>query len=200
LRLLAVVSAPVVGATVDDPPPAPLNLWLEWHTLEQAIQGAWDEVSGQGAPWAVIRLNPPTSDALGDALAAGDAERSYQVVHFSSHGAPEGMALEDELGRMDFVSTDELVQLFRGSATRLVFLNACQTVTIADRLVTEAGIPAVIAMTDSLRDDEARILTQRLYARLAREQCVGTALSEALAALERSYRKGDLPIPRNRTC
>ena len=198
LRMLAVVAAPVVGATVDDPPPVSLDLWAEWRRLEEAACGAWDEVRGQGAPWAIIRLNPPTRGTLGDALAAGDPDGAYQVVHFSGHGAPDGLAFEDHLGRTDFVTTDELVSLFSSSSVRLVVLNACQTVAIADRLVNEADIPAVIATTDSLRDDEARLLTERLYARLAREQRVGDALTEALAALERAYRKGDLPIPSDR--
>ena len=111
LRLLAVVAAPAVGATVDDPPPAPLDLWAEWRRLEKSIRGAWDEVRGQGAPWAVVRLNPPTREALSDALAAGDPDGAYQVVHFSGHGAPDGLAFEDSLGRTDFVTADELVSL-----------------------------------------------------------------------------------------
>lgn len=139
LRLLAVISAPVVGATVDAPPPAPLNLWAKWRRLEDAVDSAWDEVRGRGAPWALVRLNPPTRDALSDALAAGAPETAYQVVNFGGHGAPDGLALEDHLGRMDFLTTDELVSLFRGLSVRLVVLNACRTVAIADRLVNESG-------------------------------------------------------------
>ena len=141
LRMLGVVAAPVTGATADEPPPVPLDLWAEWRRLEDAVHGAWDEVCGQGAAWAAIRLNPPTRDALGDALAAGDADAAYQVVHFSGHGAPDGLALEDALGRLDFVTTDDLIHLFRGSSVRLVVLNACETVAIAERLVSQAGVP-----------------------------------------------------------
>ena len=195
LRMLGVVAAPVTGATAAEPPPASLDLWAEWRRLEDAIHGAWDEVRGNGAAWAAIRLNPPTCDALGDALVAGDPDAAYQVVHFSGHGAPDGLALEDALGRLDFVTTDDLVRIFRCAPVRLVVLNACETVAIADRLVSQAGVPAAIAMCQPVRDDEARLLTGRLYARLARGQTVGDALAEALAALERAYRKGDLTVP-----
>ncbi len=195
LRMLAVVAAPVVGRTEADPPPAPLDLWAEWRRLEEAVRNAWDVVRGQGAPWAVIRLNPPTRHHLADALAAGDPETAYQVVHFSGHGSPDGLALEDELGRTDFVTADELVALFRHRPVRLVVLNACETEAIARQLHQEACVPAVIATTDLLRDDEARLLTARLYAWLARGRTVAEAFEEALAALRHAYERGHLPIP-----
>lgn len=194
LRMLAVVAAPVVGAMVDDPPPARLDLWAEWRRLEESIRGAWDEVLGQGAPWAIVRLNPPTRHHLVDALMAGDAASAYQVIHFSGHGAPNGLALEDELGCTDFVTDEELVTIFRNRPVRLVVFNACHTEALARRLHAEAGVPAVIATTDSLRDDEARLLTARLYAQLARGCAVAEAFDEARAALRHAYERGSLPI------
>jgi len=195
LRMLAVVAAPVVGYTEDDPPPAPLDLWAEWRRLEEAIRGAWDVVRGQGAPWAAVRLNPPTRHHLADALAAGTPDTAYQVVHFSGHGAPDGLALEDELGRTDFVTAGELVDIFRDRPARLVVLNACRTEAIARRLHQKAGVPAVIATTDLLRDDEAALFTARLYAWLARGRSVAEAFAEARRALRYAYEHGHLPIP-----
>jgi len=197
LRMLAVVAAPVVGLTVNDPPPAPLDLWGEWQRLEQAIRSAWDWVKGQGAPWAVVRLNPPTRHALADALAAGAPDTAYQVVHVSGHGSPDGLALEDEWGRTDFVTGDELVALFRSRPVRLVVLNACQSEPIARRLRGEAGVPAVIAMTDTLFDDEASLLTARLYTWLARGRSVAEAFAEVRSALRYAYEHGELSIPRD---
>jgi hypothetical protein len=78
---------------------------------------------------------------------------------------------------------------------QLAFLNACQSETIARRLHEEAGLPAAIGTTDNLRDDEAALLTARLYAWLARGQAVSAALGEALAALRHAYESGQLPIP-----
>ena len=173
LRMLAVVAAPVVGFTEADPPPAPLDLWAEWRRLEEAVRSAGDVVRDQGAPWAVVRLNPPTRAALADALATGEADAAYQVVHFSGHGAPDGLAFEDDLGHTDFVTDDQLVDLLRGRPVRLVVLNACETETIAEQLHQEAGVPAVIATTDLLRDDEARLPTPRRYAWLARARSGG---------------------------
>jgi hypothetical protein len=198
LRMLAVVAAPVVGATVSDPPPAPLDLWAEWRRLEESIRGAWDEVHGRGAPWAVVRLNPPTRHQLADAMVTGDAASAYQVVHFSGHGGPNGLALENDLGCTDFVTDDELVDLFCDRPVRLVVFNACRTEALAQRLHAEAGVPAVIATTDSLRDDEARLLTARLYAQLARGCLVAEAFAEARAAFRHAYERGELPVPLSR--
>lgn len=195
LRMLAVVAAPVVGRIEADPPPVPLDLWAEWRRLEEAIRNAWDVVRGQGTPWAVVRLNPPTRAALADALAAGALESAYQVVHFSGHGAPNGLDLEDDLGRTNFVTDDELVDLFRDRSVRLIVLNACKTEAIARRLHEEAGVSALIATTDSLRDDEAHLLTARLYAWLARGRSVAEAFVQALSALCHAYERGELPIP-----
>ena len=195
LRMLAVVAAPVVGDTEYDPPPAPLDLWAEWRRLEEAIRGAWDVVRGQGVPWAVVRLNPPTRHHLADALAAGTPDTAYQVVHFSGHGEPDGLALEDELGRTDFVTADELVDIFRDRPVRLVVLNACRTDAIARRLHQEAGVPAVIATTDSLYDDEASLFTARLYAWLARGCSVAKAFAEARRSLRYAYEHGHLLLP-----
>jgi tetratricopeptide (TPR) repeat protein len=195
LRMLAVVAAPVVGDTEYDPPPAPLDLWAEWRRLEEAIRGAWDVVRGQGVPWAVVRLNPPTRHHLADALAAGTPDTAYQVVHFSGHGEPDGLALEDELGRTDFVTADELVDIFRDRPVRLVVLNACRTDAIARRLHQEAGVPAVIATTDSLYDDEASLFTARLYAWLARGCSVAEAFAEARRSLRYAYEHDHLLLP-----
>ena len=192
LRMLAVVAAPVVGLTVDDPSPAPLDLWGEWRRLAEAIRSAWDRVKGQGAPWAAVRLNPPTRHALADALAAGAPDAAYQVVHVSGHGSPDGLALEDEWGRTDLVTGDELVALLRDRPVRLVVLNACQSEPIARRLHGEAGVPAVIAMTGRLFDDEARLLTARLYAWLARGRSVAEAFVEARSVLRYAYEHGEL--------
>jgi tetratricopeptide (TPR) repeat protein len=195
LRMLAVVAAPVVGLTVADPPPAPLDLWAEWRRLEEAVHNAWDVVRGQGTPWAVVRLNPPTRHALADALASGDLHAAYQVVHISGHGTADGLALEDELGCTEPLSGDELVALFRDRPVRLIVLNACRTETLARRLHREAGVPAIVATAESLRNDEACLLSTRLYACLARGRSVAEAFAEANAALRYAYEHSDLPIP-----
>ncbi len=93
LRMLSIVAAPVVGRTAGEPPPALLDLWGEWRRLEESINNTWDVVRNQGAPRAVMRFNPPTRNRLADALAAGDSNTAYQVIHCSGHGISAGLAV-----------------------------------------------------------------------------------------------------------
>jgi len=65
LRALAVVAAPVRNVRGDGPPGGvPLDVWGRWTKLEQAIRSASDPVTGAGAPWALVRLHPPTRERL----------------------------------------------------------------------------------------------------------------------------------------
>ncbi len=65
LRALAVVAAPVRNEQCDGPPGGvPLDVWGRWSKLEQAIRSASDPVTGAGAPWALVRLHPPTRERL----------------------------------------------------------------------------------------------------------------------------------------
>ena len=152
-----------------------------------------DALAGRGAPWALVRLTPPTLQALGDALAAGRAGLPYQVLHFSGHGGPDGLTLEDDLGREQFVPVADLVALLRGSGVQVVVLKGCQTGAVAAALVQHAGIPCAIATRESIYDDEAALLAARLYGRLSRGESVQAALDEARRSLDAAYRQGELP-------
>ena len=97
LRMLAVIAAPAANRAGDGPPDGPpLDVWGEWERLCGAVKAA-DPVTRSAAAWAVVRLAGPTAERLRDALAPRDL--GYQVVHFSCHGGPDGVWLEDDLGR-----------------------------------------------------------------------------------------------------
>ena len=74
------------------------------------------------------------------------------VVHFSGHGYTEGLALEDDSGRAQLVSTEALSGLFKLFAGQVecVLLNACYSATQAEAI--SQHIPYVIGMKKEIGD------------------------------------------------
>jgi hypothetical protein len=69
----------------------------------------------------------------------------WDVVHFSGHGAPGRLALEDRTGRAEIVDTEQLVGwlLAAGSRLKLVSLSACASATFAvGRTLARLGVDA----------------------------------------------------------
>ena len=195
LRMLAVIAAPVANRGGNGPSDGPpLDVWGEWERLRGAFEGA-DPVTRAAAPWAVVRLAEPTAEALRDALAPRDP--GYQVVHFSCHGCPDGVWLEDRLGRERLLPTADLVAALRGNGSGrvppLVVLNACETLDVARALVEQAGVCSVIATRDPIYDVEAKLLAERVYHRLAAGRPLGEALEEFRCTLAERLGAGDLP-------
>jgi hypothetical protein len=194
LRLLAVLAAPVANARGDGPTEGrSLDVWGEWERLRQATDRARDVVNETGAPWAVVRLVPPTAESLRRALVPRDP--GYQVLHLSCHGSPSGLTLEDTLGRERLLPTDDLVATLRTTTVRLVVLNACSTAELGQALVERAGVPCVIATREPIDDREARLLSEQLYGDLAAGACVGEALQQTQNTIIEQMRAGDLRVP-----
>ncbi|MGH7600228.1 MAG: CHAT domain-containing protein [bacterium] len=178
LRLLVIIAAPVCGKEEYEPPSQPLDVWGEWRRFAQAFEHSRDRVQGRAAPYAVVRLFPPTLENLRHALAFGDANSAYQIVHFIGHGNTEGLALEDEWGREQFVPLAELIAAFKNSRAKLVVLNACETRALAQAL-QHAGIPAVIGTHAPIADEAAKVFSETFYSRLALGQSLQTAFTAA---------------------
>jgi tetratricopeptide (TPR) repeat protein len=166
LRALVILASPAIS---NDPP---LDLRAEWQAIAAAI-------SRHAGPLACYRLMPPTWDALLQALARPGA---WPVVHISAHGNEEGVLLEDEYGNERFVSSEQLAKAFIGSQVRLVILNACSSRNPAAALVG-AGVPAVMATTAPISDDEARLLAEHLYAGLSGGRTIKDSLDFARRVL-----------------
>ena len=195
LRMLAVLAAPVANRVGHGPPDGPpLDVWGEWERLRGAVEAA-DPVTQGAAAWAVVRLAGPTAERLRDALAPHDL--GYQVIHFSCHGCPDGVWLEDDLGRETLLPTADLVSALRGDGQRpapaLVVLNACETLDVAQALVSQAGVRTVIATCEPIYDLEAKLLAERLYRWLAAGRPVGDALAEFRRTLAERLAAGNLP-------
>jgi tetratricopeptide (TPR) repeat protein len=178
LRLLVIIAAPVCGKKENEPPSQPLDVWGEWRRFAQAFERSRDRVHGKAAPYAVVRLFPPTLENLRHALAFGDENSAYQIVHFIGHGSAEGLALEDEFGREQLVPVADLVAAFKNSRARLVVLNACETRALAQAL-QHAGLPSVIGTHAPIADEAAKIFSETFYSRLALGQSLQTAFTAA---------------------
>jgi len=178
LRLLVVIAAPVCGKNPNEPPSQPLDVWGEWRRFREAFDHSRDPVQDHAAPYAVVRLFPPTLENLQHALAFGDANSAYQIVHFIGHGNTHGLALEDEWGQEQFVPIAELVAAFKNSRVKLVVLNACETRPLAQAL-QHAGIPAVIGTREPIADEAAKMFSETFYCRLALGQSLQTAFTAA---------------------
>jgi hypothetical protein len=87
-----------------------------------------------------------------------------QIVHFSGHGVGEGgLALEDELGQAQMVSTEAIAGLFELFADRIecVLLNACYSEVQARAIAQH--IPYVIGMNQAVGDAAAREFAVGFY-------------------------------------
>ena len=141
-------------------------------------------------------------------------EESFHIVHFMGHGSfdeasNEGnLLLETSEGLIDSIPGEVLATLLKKrTGPALVVLNACKTAKSSEQgqatpfagvaaALVGKGIPAVLAMQTSVRDNAAIILTEELYERLAAGDPMEAALSEArLALYSTSPRSSDWAIP-----
>jgi hypothetical protein len=148
-----------------------------------------------------------TSDAVGsptlDALCERLTSTSYTLLHLICHGRYSSdigdtvLYLENEEHQVDPVTAsrllDRLSQL-RGERglPHFVFLATCESASpqaegalggLAQRLVRELGLPAVLAMTEPVSLHTAEALTGTFYQRLCAHGHLDLALSEACAGL-----------------
>jgi CHAT domain len=128
-------------------------------------------------------------------------ESAPQIVHFMGHGSIDSrhgkgvLLLEGNRRAKDEVDAPTFASFFVGRAMpRLVILNSCLTAatgrartfnafsSVAAALIA-VGMPAVIAMQSTIRDDNAIKFTEALYGALVRGDSIEDALSQARAAL-----------------
>jgi len=192
LRALAIVASPPglenYGLTPFDVANTVTHLRTAFDTMPFDILAASSEAIG-----------PPSLDAF---CARIVAER-YSLVHVVCHGAysqeqqETSLFLSDAEGRLDRVSGSRLLQRLSqldaaAGLPHLAFLAACETAradtgnalgSLAQRLVRQLGMPAVIAMTDRVTLATAQELASAFYHRLRVHGEVDRALTEATTSL-----------------
>ncbi|MFE6727472.1 tetratricopeptide repeat protein [Streptomyces californicus] len=148
------------------------------------------------------------------ALRAALAERPADIVHIVCHARPGELLLEDGAGDREPATADALWQAVRGAAgVPAVVLAGCSTASPVNRAavpdagdhsrflpglaqsLTEAGVPAVVAMSAPVRDTYAGALMARMYAGLAGGRPWWEALHDARVEQERLRRAADDWLP-----
>ncbi len=103
-------------------------------------------------------------------LMEGLEQHEPEVVHFLGHGSAKGLMIEDRDGTATLVSEAWLIDVFaRCRSVRLVVLNACNSVGLAQALVSssQTTILGAVAWSDRVNSDDARELAATFYKRLA---------------------------------
>ncbi|MCY7324101.1 MAG: CHAT domain-containing protein [Phormidesmis sp. CAN_BIN36] len=111
-----------------------------------------------------------------DDLQAILLDQQPQVVHFSGHGAgTPGLALENEAGQMQLVSTKALAGLFQlfQADVECVFLNACYSEAQAEAI--HQHIDCVVGMNQAVGDQAAINFARGFY----RSLCAGKSYEES---------------------
>lgn len=148
-----------------------------------------------------------TLDRIGRLLATAD------IFHFIGHGqfserrGTSALLLEDESGHGEWVGDEALISTFAASARlpHLIFLASCESarraenhpyVGLAARLV-RAGVPAVVAMQETVTMPGAKQLARDFYEQLLQHGVVDRALNAARGRLynDRPGEEGDWSTP-----
>lgn len=175
LRILAVLSCP---------PDVPLlEIEREWSVLDQVL----------GETIELRKSIPPTLDEIDHDLRGSE----WHVLHFVGHGRAdeEGgfLFLENQEGTARPVGHIRLGTFLGHESLRLVVLNTCEGARpgrsdpfsgVAQALLT-GGVPAVVAMQQTVSDAAAIAFAKHFYGALARALPVDGALLEARRALYR---------------
>ena len=197
LRILVAMANP------DVPELASLDLEKEYNRIVDCF-GKSDLVE-------IERMNPVNADTLLERL--GDTSRPVHVLHFMGHGVfrnDEGqLVFERETGEPEYIDGKTLVRfvLQDANAMRLVFLNACDTAVQAENnpsdafagvasSIIKAGMPAVVAMQEPVKDEAAIAFADIFYTQLAGGHPIEHALTVGRKKIGLKMRDGlDWSIP-----
>jgi CHAT domain len=118
-----------------------------------------------------------------------------QIVHFSGHGTgQDGIVLEDETGKAELLSTEQLSSLFKlfaSKGVKCVLLNACYSKEQADAIANH--IPYVIGMNQSIGDKAAILFAVAFYDALGAGESIEFAFELGCTQLVR-LQEHEIPI------
>lgn len=189
LPILAVIGAPFASMGGHYDPVTPLDPAQEWAALVAATRAASALQRGACAPLALVRLLPPTAARLGEALSAGD-EDGFRAVHFICHGERDMLYLEDPSGAEDYVVAEHLVRLFQASRASVVVLEGCFSRRLAQMIVEETSVSAVLGTQRRVPPPNAAAFNTRFYAEISGGTDLREAFRIAVTALEQFPESG----------
>jgi hypothetical protein len=131
-----------------------------------------------------FRFEPCVAARLAD---IGQALIDYepQLVHFSSHGQPDGrLLIEDESGYTDLVTPDGIAELFglHSATIRCVIVNACHSVPLAREMVKK--IEYAVGMGCQVGDEAAILFSVGFYQGLSAGRPVRDAFRRGCALIQ----------------
>ena len=168
------------------------------------VEDAQAQVHEALAPWiaqGMVELRMPDDGrfaTLKEMLASFEPHLLFHFGHgkfiHQPHTAAEPFAtlqFEDEAGGSVLIHEAEYARLFYGGATRCVVLAACESgMTASDALnnglawrLSQAGIPHVIGMRESIFERAGILFNRRLCDALAQRERVDVALQQAREAI-----------------
>lgn len=186
LRLLAIMADP------EDSGFDRLDLEAEERMLHAALRG-------------VTRITPDVRRNAGLRDLEDALMKPAQIFHFAGHGLfsdqdnAGAVILVDEQGKPCSYSATQLARQLAARDIRLAVLNACDTARSAGQGVSpgvaaallQENIPAVIGMQYRIRDDSAKLFTERLYSALVAGHSIESAFGDARRAVADHVGDGD---------
>jgi tetratricopeptide (TPR) repeat protein len=169
-----------------------------------SIRAALGEIPADVLASVPDAVGPPTLEALVEQLIAG----RHTLLHIVAHGAYKAEKDETDIyfprdAKRGPIRSGELIE--RPSRLdrlpQFTFLSTCESAdpraetglgSLAQRLVRDLGMPAVLAMTDKVSIPTAEALASTFYARLREHGEIDRALGEALGTLQGRF---DLTVP-----
>jgi len=105
------------------------------------------------------------------------------IVHFSGHGSPDMLVLQDANGREKLVSASAITQTIKTASEdiRFVFFNSCCSKGQAAAAIEH--VEGAIGMNANVGDDAARVFAAQFYSAIGFGKSVSTAFEQAKAAL-----------------
>jgi tetratricopeptide (TPR) repeat protein len=180
--VLAVIAAPFASMNGSDDPLSPLDPIQEWHAMLRAFKEARPRQRTTSAPLALVRLLPPTAERLAGALAGHGAD-AFRIVHVVAHGERDMLYLEDDDGSEAYAVAEHVVKLFQGSGARIVVLDGCFSRRLAQMLLDDTPVEAVVGTRRRAGEQHAVAFNARFYAELASGAGVREAFRAAVADL-----------------
>lgn len=189
LKILLVLGKP----GEEDDPESHLHLAKEAELLKQILESN-SSLEPRSAQRQVDVLLQPSAVELVRTLDKGD----YNVFFYSGHGVPGadgGLLYLSE----DTLSGTELAQMLVGAQVKLTVFNTCwgaqpeqtQAESLPRSSLAEVllhhGLPAVVAMRDSIADDEAILFIQEFTQALAERKTVDESVASARQTLLAIY-------------
>lgn len=177
-------------------------------------------IDKQVLPAQVTVLRPPTFENLREHLR--ERPNHYHIVHFDGHGSygqahapsggphmlqgPEGrLIFEDDQGKPDPITAEQLSVLLRQHHIPAIVLNACQSAMVDQGVkdpfasiaaaLLKSGIRSVVAMAYSLYVSEAQEFLPAFYGDLFR---TGDVARAARAGRQRMFQQKDRVCARGR--